>query len=409
MDFFSEYLKYAGVGESEPPATFHRWAALSIVGALLGRKTWIPFGHSQIYPNNYIMFMGNPGARKSTAINIAAKLAKQAGYTRFAADRTSKERFLLEMKQVEEDLSVDDLSVLTLDEPSETFVVAEEFTDFTGANNIEFVTMLTKLWDCPASYSQPKLTGRSVEVYQPTVNILSGNTAQNFAVAFPPEALGNGFLSRLLLIYGETTGRKVTFPKVPDALQQAMLVSHLKEMRETVRGAMSFTKEAEALCDRLYREYEDIEDGRFKSYNTRRFTHLLKLSICMAATRLSTVIIEQDLIRANTMLHYAERKMPKALGEFGKSRLSDLSSSVMDLVYNSKTPVSLAVMIARLQQDISSVKDLHEVVKKLEVAEKIKPVNRAGKVGYVANHKERKEWDESLLCSDWLTIEELVT
>jgi len=61
-DYYQAYLRYAGAGVSEPPIIFHRWGCTSIIGALLGRQFSFPFGHSQIYPNQYITFMGPPGA-----------------------------------------------------------------------------------------------------------------------------------------------------------------------------------------------------------------------------------------------------------------------------------------------------------------------------------------------------------
>jgi hypothetical protein len=272
-DFFDAYLEYAQVGKSEPPATFHRWTAMSMMSALLGRSAYIQFGHGLIYPNQYIMLMGSPGTRKSSAINIGTKLLRKAGYKKFSSDKTSKERFLMDMTEVDTDGDdIDDLLDLTLDGVAETYVAIGEFTDFIGHNNMEFVTMLTNLWDCPASYKNPKIHGKSVEVNAPVVNILGGNTATNFALAFPPEALGNGFLSRLIFVYGDASGRRVTFPPKPDVELEQLLVDHLNEIQSSIKGAFSFTAEAEKTLDQMYQQDIGIEDVRFKHYATRRFT-----------------------------------------------------------------------------------------------------------------------------------------
>ena len=45
-DLFLRYLDY--VADSESPVVYHRWTFLSIIGALLGRQLYIPFGHSVI-------------------------------------------------------------------------------------------------------------------------------------------------------------------------------------------------------------------------------------------------------------------------------------------------------------------------------------------------------------------------
>lgn len=407
-DYFASYLKYAGAGESEPPIIFHRWSAISIVGALLSRKIWIPFGHSQIYPNQYIMFMGNPGARKSTAINIGVKLLKKLGYAKFAADKVSKEMFLKSMSNFTEP-DFDDLDAvldLSFDEPAESFIVAEEFTDFTGQNNMEFLTMLTKLWDNPPDYKHPKIHGKDVEVIKPTINILSGNTSQGFALAFPAEALGNGFLSRILLVYGETTGRKITFPKAADPKLAEEITEHLRKISH-LKGECSIGTEARELCDRLYKEYVEPDDHRFKSYATRRFTHLLKLAMVIAATRLSLEISSKDLIRANTMLFVTESKMPRALGEFGKSKNSDVASGILDYLHSVRRPVGINDLWKKVHKDLNKQAELVDILKGLESAEKITRA-QAGKVmGFVPVPKQAQEWAEDLLELDWMTIEEL--
>lgn len=407
-DFFSAYMDYAGVGVSEPPAIFHRWSCASIIGALLGRQAYLPFGHSSIFPNQYIMFMGAPGSRKSTAINIGKKLLSASGYSRYAADKVSKERFLMDMKQYDDSslLDANELEMLTLDEPAEVFVVAEEFTDFVGNNNMEFITMLTKLWDCPSEYVNPKIHGASVRIEEPTVNILGGNTVQGFALAFPPEALGNGFLSRLLFIHGDTTGRKVTFPAVPDPLLVAFLSNHLKEIKDKIKGAFTLAPGVEALCDRMYREYVDIDDIRFKHYGSRRFTHLLKLSMIIAATDLSLVIEKKHLLRANTMLSTAERHMSKALGEFGKSKYSDVANQILDHLNKSNKPVNINTLWKVVAKDLAKMSELGDIMKNLIGADKIQTMNLGGVQGFLPKHTGRVEWKEDLLESDWLTSEE---
>lgn len=406
-DYFTSYMQYAGAGVSEPPASFHRWCSISIIGALLGRQYSFPFGHSQIYPNQYINLMGAPGTRKSTAINIAAKLAKAVGYKKFAADRVSKEKFLLDMGAPEEGMEEDDILDMCFDDPSECFVVADEFTDFIGTGNMEFITLLTKLWDNPSEYKHPKIHGKDAIISKPTVNILSGNTAQGFALAFPPEAIGNGFLSRTLFIHGDTTGRKITFPPKPNEQLALSLVNHLKEMCAVVKGEAHVEDNALALCDRIYREFVDIDDVRFKSYSTRRFTHVLKLALCISAAALRTVITSEDILKANTLLYHAENHMPQALGEYGKSKTSDQANAVLNLLSEAKAPMTSTEIWKKVHQDFSKIAELAEVVRNLQHAEKIQLLKIGNKEGFLPMVKRKQHWADDLLLNNWLTLEEI--
>lgn len=405
--FFDLYLRYAGAGVSEPPITYHRWVAISIVGALLGRRYSLPFGHSQIYPNQYINLMGQPGTRKSTAINIGQKLLKETGFTRFAADRVSKEKFIMEMQQVDDNLEVDELMNLTLDEPAESYVVAEEFTDFIGSGNIEFITLLTKLWDNLPEYKQPKIHGQSVTVIQPTVNILAGNTAQNFAVAFPPEALGNGYMSRTLFIHGDSTGRKITFPPKPDALVKEMIVQRLLDIKAKCIGEAHISDEARTIFERIYKEYHDLPDSRFNSYSTRRLTHIFKLCLVISASKLRTSIEKEDVLEANTILHWAECRMPKALGEYGKSKLSSQTATVMDVLYKTVKPMNIQAIWKHVAKDFTKMADLTEVIRNLLTAGKIQDIAIAGHRGYLPKHEVTHHWADDLLLPNYLTDEEM--
>lgn len=407
-DFFADYLSYAGYGQSEAPAVYHRWTCVSMIGALLGRQCWLPQGHSNIYPNNYILLMGPPASRKGTAMGVGRNLARAAGYSRFGSDRSSKERFLMDMKQYEDSQQIEDLEALTLDEPSETYIHAGEFVDFIGINNIEFANLLTNLWDNLAIYKNPKIVGKSVEITKPTVNLLGGATAQTFALAIPAESNGTGFLSRLLLIHGEPNGIQVAWPTPVDELQTEIMGHRLREMRESVKGVMTMSQGCRNLGAGMYQEGRRIgvDDGRFENYMGRRFTHLIKLAMCIAASDLSTEMKEIHFLKANTMLVAAEIKMPQALGSFGKDPNSDVKNKVIEWLGRQDVPKSGNDIYKIVHNDVKKLGDLGDILASLKNAEKIKVITIKGKQGYVVNHSEGKRWKSEFLLPEWLTDEE---
>lgn len=352
--------------------------------------------------------MGTPGARKSSSISIAQKALERNGYDRFAADKSSKERFLIDLVGTDTE-DEDELLEMTFDNlTSELFVVADEFTDFTGKNNNEFLTTIGKLWDCPPHYKQPKIHGKSVIVPGPTVNILSGNTPDAFHKNMPPEVIGQGAMSRFIFVHGEPTGRKITIPKEPTEEVKKEFSLYLSRISRQVRGAFVLSTEVKALLDRLYREYPEIEDYRFKYYNTRRFTHLIKLSCVFAACRLSMELAVSDCLAANTLLHYTELKMPNALGEFGKARNADVANAVIEIIKTSKKAVTIRYLWKHVAQDLNRQEELQEIVRNLQTAGKLRlvtdPVSKLQ--GYQTAHENTREWPKDLLLEEFLTEEE---
>lgn len=374
-DLFESYL--AMLGPSESPNVYHRWSLLTVMGAWLGRRYYLPFGDSKINCNMYVMLMGNAGARKTTAIHRATKLLKLAGYTNIAASKTSKEKFLMDLAGETEVVAQDNIMNMNLfggvaGADCEMLIAADEFNVFVGNGNLEFLALLGTLWDYDGVFENKTKNSASVYISDPTVSILAGNTSTSFALAFPPEAIGQGIFSRLLLIQGEKTDIKITVPTAPDEETRAELITLMHRMRTTVIGAAELTPTAYNLLDKLYKTYHGLQDVRFESYNNRRLTHLIKLSMITAATELSKSIKEHHVLKANTILTHAEHSMPKALGEFGKAKNSDIANKVITVLEEARQPlVSFRTLWSQVHNDIENVHQFKELLRGLTLAGKI--------------------------------------
>ena len=382
-DFFHRYLAY--VGQTECPDVYHRWCIMAGVGALLGRNFSLSHGHFTVHPNLYTMLIGEAGARKSTAIKIVKKLIKRAGYDSIAADKTTKEKFLLDLSGEEQDetksADILDTNLWGTDDAesstrpvAECFIMADEWNEFTSLGNIEFYSMLGNLWDYDGVFKNRIKTGKSVSINNPTISILAGNTATGFALAFPSEIIGQGFFSRLLLIHGEVTGRKITFPREPSAEATAEMIEYLQRIRATCQGIVQLDPDAEYLLDKIYREFIGFDDVRFTSYLNRRFTQLMKICIIVAATRLSKIVSGADVVTANTILTHAELGMPKALGEFGKGKHSDVANNIIDALSNSMKGLNFKDLWALVGHDLTKQSELGDILSNLRAAEKIQQV-----------------------------------
>lgn len=338
-DFFQEYLAYTSGGET--PAFFNRWAAIGMLGAWMGRQIYCPFGNSHLHTNLYVMLIGNAGTKKSTAIKAAKRLLREAGYSHFSATKISKEKFLLDLGtngDGDEKNLGNILDQALWGEPSEsdtreTWICADEFNEFFANNILEFVSTLGDLWDWEGPpYENRIKNGQSVIIPNPTINILGGNTPTAFATAFPPEIVGQGFFSRLLVIHAKPTGVKVTWPKQVDEARTAEMVERLQAIKGYHFGEVGYTESAKKLVDKIYKTWKPLADVRFEAYGNRRLTHLLKLSLVHAAARMSKEIDDEDIVRANTVLHHAEHFMGEAFGEFGASKMSAQVHKIMQVL-----------------------------------------------------------------------------
>lgn len=79
-------------------------------------------------------------------------------------------------------------------------------------------------------------------------------------------------------------------------------------------GQIAISDEAKKIGKIIYENEIAVDDPRFAHYQQRRFIHLLKNSMLLAAYDFMPVIKKEHILRANTILHaVTERTMPRAL------------------------------------------------------------------------------------------------
>lgn len=392
-DFITHYLQYART-TPEVPTNYSRWSALVGLGAYLGRQYYFQHGNFHIVPNIYCQLIGVAGARKGTAIKLAKKILLAAGYNSFSAEKTSKEKFLLDLSGEGEDpsnSSVEDILEKNLfgadasGDCREVFIAIDEFNDFIGTGNIEFISMLGNMWNYHGAYTNRIKSGKSISILNPTISILGGNTPTNFALAFPPAIVGQGFLSRMIIIHGEPNGRRVTFPPSPTTEQTAAIVDRLRSIKNSVIGPAELTSGAEATLDGIYQTCAGINDVRFESYSQRRLDHLIKLCLIVSASSCRSTITEHDVIYANTILSHAELYMPKALGEFGKGKNSDVSHKILSIIQANPRVTTLKDIWKQIHQDLNDMRELGNILNNLQEAGKIQRVPSVG--GFLPQHQ----------------------
>lgn len=360
----------------------------------------------------YIMFIGEPGSRKSTAIKIAKSIITQAGYNTISADKSSKEKFMLDLAGEGDDSegkTVDEILDTNLwgkdsedDAPAEMYIACDEFNDFIGLGNMEFISLLGNMWDYNGVFKNRIKTGKSVAINNPTISILGGNTSTSFANAFPPDTLGQGFFSRLLLVHGEITGNKIAFPEKPSIAATSHIVRELQRIKLTARGESKLTPGGRALLTKIYITTKQMEDTRFVSYSNRRFTHLLKLCLIISAVHYSTTITEAHIVEANTLLTHTEHLMPRALGQFGKAKNSDITHKIMTVLNNAESPMQVKSIWEYVHNDMDKMNDLVEVLRNLIGANKVFAING----GYLSKTVVIEEVNNDMLDYRYLTDEE---
>ena len=403
------------LAENQEAADFsYLWAGLSCLAAQLARNVYIPFGNGKIYPNLYIMFVGDPGKRKSTAIKDLKKRVKAAGYQNICGDKVTMQKYLLDLAGVGEG-SIDDSNIadfnlgitLGTNDSVESYINQDEFSDFIGINNYPFISLLGNFWDIDEPYVYRTKGGQSIEIPSPIVNILGATTPSQFNTIFPPAISEQGFLSRLIIVNIPESKRKIARPLPSDETVIEKVVAGFKAVRK-LSGELVMSDAVWDKLEEIYLTWKPVEDTRFAHYSTRRHTQLLKLCILMTCSRMTIEMSVDDVILANTLLTYTEHFMPQALGQFGKNKDGDVSSKIISYLRSNFPIAKSAGEILIPIGTETTLKDLPMILNNLVVSDKIVLTSSGNYLPKVPSYKDIKsnhvDWDmlESIIESKFV-------
>ena len=397
-EFLNDYLKM--VEDTESPRVFHIWSAVFSLASTLGRRCWMPFGTFDIFPNHYILLVGTPGTRKTTAANQAKRCVKQSTGVRFAPSDTGGQRQGLVLALQGDDsmtkeflgnaeLGARENSIASLtqleeitNEPEEAAVreiaeadkhtlavIASEFSRFIGQNNLSMLDFLGERYD--GEDYEYKTRQSSIVLPRTLMNILACTTPTMLNNSMPPAAGGQGFLSRMILVYGTKKYKSVPRPPAPDPDILGRLKVRLNDAYHRLSGPFDETPDGRAYCESLYDYQIEISDSRFGYYGERRYSHLIKLAMCLAGSRCDTRIVRTDYEEAHRILRATEKGMPDALGEFGLNPLAMLKQEILEQMRATQGPLTMDQLVAMFHRDARS-REIAEVLNDLVKMNQVK-------------------------------------
>jgi hypothetical protein len=370
------------------------------MAAALGRRNYLMAGDDPLFPNMYTVLVGPPGVRKSTAMNTAVKFIKRHTQVRMSPDDTAGKyqglvsamegqmfdeegKLKAELDQesafTEDAMSFDALANMQVNlNPKDLhsmFIAASEWSIFTGINNTGLLMFLLKMWD--GEDFEYQLRKETATLRDPLLNMIGCSTPTNIASTLPAEAIGQGFMSRIILVHSSRKYKQVPRRKALPTDLRDDISTIFGEVHYKFNGEFTETAEAAEYMDYQYGKSAHIDDHRFLYYMERRQTHLFKLAMNIAAARLSTEISIEDVMDAQTLLTLTEKHMPDALGEYGMSPTAAAKQKLVEFLMLAKEPVTQQVLWTMMHKEIPQ-REFIGVLNELMAAQKIISINVEG-------------------------------
>lgn len=275
---------------------------------MLEQKVWLTTG-SQLFPNLYVFIVGHPGVGKTRTIHAARSYLWEL--EEFHLAPTSLTFAALVDSLVEAKRTVVRIPEGNLEYNSMT-IAADELGAFMHKYDDEMISGLSAFYD-PHPYAQHRRSREiKIKIKRPQLTILGGSTPSNLLKFMPESAWDQGFTSRVMMVYSSEKIFTDDFATTVKTLDRNLL-SDLKVINSLI-GEMKVTEEYKRAVN-LWRQGGEPPvptHPKLLHYNTRRRTHLYKLSMISSVDQSDTLILtEQDFERALGWLMEIEHHMPE--------------------------------------------------------------------------------------------------
>lgn len=336
MSFLHSYLKYCEGNEAHP--NYHIWSALVALSSIVGRRIWLEQGYYNVYPNLYVVLVGPPGNRKTTAMTIAKNLMREVGDIPFSAEAMSREGLIKSMSESEQTFNYLD-KVVTF---QPTTVCVTELKEFIGTSQANMINFLTTIWD--QDFFDYKLRNKEdLVIRNPYVCILACETPEWITNRLRDDVISGGFSRRALFVYEYDRFQKIPFPEVTverrDAWNEA-----IRQARALKRIVGPFTWEPE--CKDYYGQWycgqEIARDAVVRGYYESKHILAIKVGLLIAVSEGATdrVFRLNHLQGALRLLANVETKLSKVFQGLGRNEQNQIATKVIEILELNKGPMS---------------------------------------------------------------------
>lgn len=229
MSFIHDYVTFTA--NTESPPDYHKWCCLSSLSVLAGRRFWFRLGPITYYPNLYVVLVGHPGVKKSSALDRSKDLIRTVGCCPIAAAQATKEYIARAMshEKFPGKRYFKDNGVMV--EYNQYAIFATELTQFIGVNPLSMLDFLTtvyteKVYDCDTKGQGSDL------VVGPYITLLACLTPEMMKGYIKMNILTGGFARRTIFVYG-SPGAIVPFPEFTKDMMDAQtrLIDYGKQLQ----------------------------------------------------------------------------------------------------------------------------------------------------------------------------------
>lgn len=350
----------------DSPLLYRRWTAISMIAAALEQKVWIKTSR-ELYPNLYMLIVGHPGVGKTRILSVARRLALTLSEFHLAP-------ISMTFAALVDALDTAKRQVLVPSQPdpvqfNSLYICAGEFGAFMHKYDNEMIDGLAAFYDNDVYGQNRRGNEIRIKIESPQVNMIAGVTPQNLLHFMPERAWGQGFTSRIIMIFSDERIIGDDF-----AIRAPTKLNELEQDLNTINqlyGQFHITQEY-VDCINNWRQLGEPpvpDHPKLTHYITRRRVHLYKLSMVSAVDRSNALVLtREDFNRAMNWLSEAELFMPEVF----KAGTTNVDGQAMDEIahFVLATDRGEGVSEQRITHFARERVPLHSILRIIEIMER---------------------------------------
>jgi hypothetical protein len=299
---------------TEIPVSYQVFGGLSLMGGLLARDAYFDQEKFKVYPNISLLLVGPSGIGKDSMINQMTQVVRGV-----LGPTTSR---ILEGKTVE--LAFEQLA--KLEKPAWAYLLAPEITAFLGGRDYQksMVQDITNLLS-NNEILDTSTGGKQRIIYQPTISMLAGSTAEWLHKAMPDGSMEGGFIPRFVVVFEEYASRHVPLIKHDLSRRELMESKRLQDLfivdlvtaidRVRARAPLDIVPDGDA--KELYRDWYINRFNRYspniREYANRCRDQVLRFAMLIALSCKRHYISGEDMTSSIALTDYIANRVELAI------------------------------------------------------------------------------------------------
>lgn len=350
MSFLNDYLTYAEGDEA--PEMFHVWCAYAAISCSIFRKVWLPFGDTAIFPNIYVMLVGDAGNGKSFAMDKFRRVIAEVPDVKVSGSVETPQgliRFMGGNPKADPPLPAHcclpfPWSDGVTRDTHNIVISANEFINFISLMPQEWIGVLNDIYDRDVYHYRTKGGGEDV-IVGPYVSMVAALTTEISNDLQKTKIISTGLARRTLFQYGERKWASAcpipTHTQVQkDAKKEA--VKRLTDLRK-VRGAFTWGEGATAWWDKWYvpnLASVPKKAPQTKSWFASKSVQLLKLAMLTSLSESDDLILTVPHLELSLeYLAILEKDLFKIFGGAGRNELASIGVKIVEVLSARNEPV----------------------------------------------------------------------